>query len=390
MQAIEQASTRASSWRVDMARTYARRKTAASKKKAPKKPSSGYKTQPFCRNLPRTLPALSAAVMSDPLRAAAIIGGSTKWANGTVLHYCFFGVGSRYAVPKVQADAVRAAFAKWKAAGIGLQFEEVDQLSEAEVRIGYSLADGASYSYVGRGVLRIPLNEPTTVYGWSLTTQYGSGTALHEIGHVLGMEHEHQNPFAGIKWHEEAVYAALGGPPNNWDRQTTFHNILEKLDSRQVQGSQWDPASIMEYEFDPGLIDEPQQYDLQGLFPPGTLSAADKTWAAKWYPALPAGLPTLQPMQAVIVELGAGQQVDYMIKPTASRRYQIETKGGMDTLLVLFEDIGGEPRYLAGDDDSGEDRNARLSYKLFKGRSYIARLRLYYPGQSGKVSLVYY
>jgi hypothetical protein len=371
-----------------MARKY-RSKPAASKKKAPKKKAPRYKTQPFCRNLPRTAPALPPAVAGDPRRAAAIVGMRTKWANGTVLHYCFFGGGSPFAVPKVQADAVRAAFAKWKAAGIGLQFQEVDQLSEAEVRIGYSLADGASYSYVGRDVLRIPLTEPTTVYGWSLTTKYGSGTALHEIGHVLGMEHEHQNPFAGIKWHEEAVYAALAAPPNNWDRQTTFHNILEKLDTRLVQGSQWDPDSIMEYEFDPGLIDEPQKYDVEGLVPPGTLSAADKSWAVKWYPALPSALPTLQPMQAAIVELGAGQQVDYMIKPTASRKYQVETKGGMDTLLVLFEDIGGEPRYLAGDDDSGEDRNARLTCKLFKGRSYIARLRLYYPGQSGKVSLMY-
>ena len=51
--------------------------------------------------------------------------------------------------------------------------------------------------------------------------------------------------------------------------------------------------------------------------------------------------------------------------------------------------LGGEPRYLAADDDSGESRNARISYKLFAGRTYIVRLRLYYPGQSGKVSLVY-
>ena len=90
-----------------------------------------------------------------------------------------------------------ARSAKWKAAGIGLEFQEVDQLSEAEVRIGYSTADGSSASSVGREVLSVPLNEPTTVYGWDLTTPYGSGTALHELGHVLGMEHEHQNPFAG-------------------------------------------------------------------------------------------------------------------------------------------------------------------------------------------------
>jgi hypothetical protein len=327
--------------------------------------------------------------MGDPLRAHAIISTRTKWLNGTVLHYCFFGGGSRFAVPNAQANAIRAAFAEWKALGIGLVFQEVNQLSEAEVRIGYSTADGSSASMVGRDVLRVPGNEPTTVYGWDLTTNYGHGTALHELGHVFGMEHEHQNPFAGIKWHEEAVYDSLAQPPNSWPRETTFHNILEKLSTQQVQGSTWDPDSIMEYEFEPGLIDDPEKYDVNGLTPPATLSAADKQWALKWYPPLKAAMPALQPLQSVAVDLAAGQQVDYAIKPTESRGYKMETKGASDTLLALFEDINGEPRFLAGDDDSGEERNASFSQKLFKGRSYILRLRLYYPGQSGKTSIMY-
>src|SRR6476620_4123650 len=287
----------------------ARARRTRKKKAAP----SVRTTKPFCRNPARLPPTLTPHVMADAGRAAAIILTKSKWVNGTVLHYCFFSGGSHYAVPKKQADAIRDAFAKWKATGIGLEFQEVKQLSEAEVRIGYSTADGDSASSVGREVLNVPLNDPTTVYGCDLTTPYGRGTALHELGHVRGMEHEHQNPFAGIKWHEQAVYDALAKPPNGWSHSETFHNILEKLSQQQVQGSTWDPDSIMEYEFEPGLIDEPEKYDVNGLTPPGTLSNADKEWARQWYPPLKATLTKLQPFDAVATDLAAGQQVDFAI-----------------------------------------------------------------------------
>lgn len=344
--------------------------------------------RPFCQNGPRVAPQLSSVVMADPLRARAIISSRSKWVNGTVLHYCFFTSG-HFDVPKTQAEAIRKAFAKWKAVGIGLEFKEVSQLSEAEVRIGYSVQDGSSASQVGRDVLQVSQNEPTTVYGWDLTSQYGSGTALHELGHVLGMEHEHQNPFAGIKWHEDAVYRSLAAPPNRWSRATTFHNILEKLTPQQVQGSTWDPDSIMEYEFEPGLIAEPKPYETAGLVPPGTLSVGDKEWVRKWYPPLQPVLSELMPFQPAVIDLAAGQQMDYVIKPAASRKYTIETKGSSDATLVLFEEMHGAQRFLAGDDDSGEERNAKITHKLFAGRTYTVRLRLVHPGPSGKTALMY-
>lgn len=343
--------------------------------------------KPLCRLLPRPVPQLHPSVAADHRRASAIILMRSKWVSGTVLHYSFFKDG-HFAVPDKQMNAIRNAVDTWKDIGVGLNFQEVDQLSEAEIRIGYSEADGSSASAVGREVLTVPLNEPTTVYGWDLTTQYGRGTALHELGHVLGMEHEHQNPFAGIKWHEQAVYDSLAKPPNQWDRATTYHNILEKLSPQQVQGSAWNPDSIMEYEFEPGLIDEPEQYDLNGLVPPGTLSRADKEWAVKWYPKVAEEAPTLQPFQMVTADLAAGEQINYVFKPAETRKYRIETKGATDTVLVLFENIDGVPRYLSGDDDSGEDRNANIVAHLFRGRSYTIRLRIYYPGLSGKTSLM--
>src|SRR5580704_15458521 len=114
-----------------------------------KKPAAQGQKRSLCENGPRVPLQLSPTVMEDPGRANAIMATQSKWVNGTVLHYCFF-TSDHFAVPKVQADAVREAFAKWKAIGIGLDFQEVSQLSEAEVRIGYSEADGSSASQVGR------------------------------------------------------------------------------------------------------------------------------------------------------------------------------------------------------------------------------------------------
>jgi hypothetical protein len=104
---------------------------------------------------------------------------------------------------------------------------------------------------------------------------------------------------------------------------------------------------------------------------------------------MPAAIATLQPLQPAVLDLAPGQQMDVAIKPTASRKYKIETKGPSDAVLVLFEDVDGKPRYLSGDDDSGEERNAAISYKLLEGRNYIARVRLVHPGPSGKTAVMY-
>jgi hypothetical protein len=332
----------------------------------------------YCDVRPQTVPVLSPELTAGRVRAIRLL--RAKWVNGTVLHYHLLSG------PEPQRQAVRDAFAEWKGLGVGLEFVEVTDPSESEVRVAFDQGDG-SWSYVGRDVLDVSTSEPTMNFGWDLTDDYGHTTALHEIGHTIGLPHEHQNPFAGIVWDEPTVYAYFGGPPNNWSQQQTFHNVLNKLDPAEVEGSEWDPDSVMEYWFPAGLIKEPAEYTA-GLRPAGGLSEVDKEWVRRWFPSLRPTVPTLQPFVSVPLTLGPGEQADFEVRPSASRDYQLGTFGNADTVMVLFEDVDGELRYLEGDDDSGTDRNAHITAKLFQGRRYVVRVRLYWAGDSGQTAVM--
>jgi len=320
----------------------------------------------------------------NPERAETIIVIDRKWVNGTVLHYYFFETTEQ------QKDVVRRAFDTWKDLGIGLRFEEVDSRDEAEIRIGFTRGDG-SWSYVGRDIIDLVPgpDERTMNFGWDLTrTPREIDTAVHEIGHTLGFPHEHQNPNAGIVWDEEAVYAALAKPPNSWNRQKTFFNIIRKIASDTVQGSEWDPNSVMHYPFGSGLIKEPAQYR-SGLVPAGGVSDRDKTWVKTFYPPLSdADYEELKPLESVRLALAAGEQRNFTFRSEATRYYEIRTFGTSDTVMVLFEDLNGELRYLTADDDSGEDRNAYIRVKLMKGRKYVLRIRLYYATRTGETAIM--
>lgn len=318
-------------------------------------------------------------------RARLIRVMSKKWVNGTVLHYYFFE-GSPWGGDEAHKDVVRRAFETWKDLDIGMKFEEVSSRDDAEIRIGF-LRGGGSWSYVGRDVLNEGQNERTMNFGWDLTRAGEIDTAIHEIGHSLGFPHEHQNPNGGLVWDEEAVYQALAGSPNFWPRETTYWNIIRKISPDTVEGSNWDPNSIMHYPFGPGLIKEPPQYR-NGLFPEPGLSTKDITQVKLFYPPLAAVYPELKPFESQQLSIGAGEQKDFAVIPAATRYYDFRTFGESDTVMVLFEEHGGELRYVKGDDDSGTDLNASFRVRLTKGRKYVLRIRLYFNFSTGDTAVM--
>lgn len=249
------------------------------------------------------------------------------WVNGTILHYYFFqrnddGRNGEWAGSSAQKSVVRKAFRFWKDLGMGLEFQEVANREEAEIRIGFD-GEEQSWSYVGRDAIDIAKDpdERTINFGQDITSDDGAALARQAVGFVIG---------------------------------------FTDIDPRN-------PESALD--------------SVHECYPPLTSAIESE----------------LKPYQSRRLRLAPGQQENFRIRPQFTRNYKIQTFGQSDAVLVLFEDIDGltlydeltgELEYLCGDDDSGEDRNACITTRLYRDREYVLRLRLCYSGRTHGTALL--
>ena len=214
-------------------------------------------------------------------RTRAISPIGKLWMNGSTLRVRFLG-GTAAQQAKVKEQAA------WWTAHANLRFD-FNNAPDAEIRIAFDTRNGA-WSYVGTDNRSIPLDQPTMNLGFM-----DGGTTAHEFGHAIGLAHEHQNPAGGMQWNEAAVIRDLSGPPNHWGEAQIRHNVLNKYRADQLNGTSFDPDSIMLYAFPGSWVQSGQ-----GTHANEVLSAMDKAFIASAR-AYPKAAPTIADAQEIVV-----------------------------------------------------------------------------------------
>lgn len=315
------------------------------------------------RVLPRDLMTFQRTVRRNG-RTRAISPRGKTWITGSTLTVRFLG-----GTPAEQAVAREQAGWWTRVANLRFQF---DGPANADIRVSFDPGDGA-WSYVGTDCKGIPLGEATMNLGF-----LDGGTAAHEFGHAIGLAHEHQNPAGGIEWNEEVVIREMAKSPNFWDEATTRHNILRKYSADQVNGTKFDPDSIMLYFF-------PASWTLNGIATKANevLSAMDKAFVAGalMYPGVGEPAPTgtrleVNAARRTRASIGTiGEEDLFTFTAAKDGRYVVDTAGPTDMVMKLFGP--GSPTALIGeDDDSGVGLNARIAADLVAGE-YFVQVRHY-------------
>ena len=155
---------------------------------------------------------------------------------------------------------------------VDLKFKRISDVNKASIRIAFDPNNGA-WSLLGTDHTKEDKSKATMNFGW-----IDAMTIMHEFGHTLGMIHEHQNPRGvPIPWNKDAVYE-WARRTQNWSKETTDTNILNAYDVTTLNGSNFDPESIMLYFFSPELT-----LNHTGTTINPRLSPYDVEWITKLY-----------------------------------------------------------------------------------------------------------
>ena len=225
-------------------------------------------------------------------------------------------------------EAVKTVVAKRIQPLVNLKLKFVDDNPKAaDIRITFKDA-GASWSDVGTDAAKSSSKnckdcggKASMNLGW-----FDVGTYIHEFGHALGMVHEHQNPRGEqIDWNVAKLRAYME-ETQGWDKEQVDTNVINRYSIDQINGSKFDPLSVMLYFF-PAKLTENGKGTRQNF----SLSGIDAEWISKSYPGGP-----MTPQ--AFYQQAYGESLESSVKE--SQQLRGEMKGASKWLYVSLAVVG--------------------------------------------------
>ncbi|MDX0840011.1 hypothetical protein GOD96_29335 [Sinorhizobium medicae] len=261
-----------------------------------------------------------------------IVPSLNRWQPGSTVRVAFNG-GDDALFDKLAAQAL-----EWTKAGranLHLQFKDAsgnylrwtptDMSYVAEIRVAFqSGARGGYWSHVGTNSIdrnlvggnpgEASLNLDS--FDRSLPADWQAVT-LHEFGHALGFQHEHQNPTGGCDFRFEddpgyvptknaqgwfvndsnnrrpGLYTYLGGYANYWPKWKVDNNLRSLPVSSAYLVGTFDRTSIMKYFFDASMFSAEENSPCYTNTENLVLSSQDAEGAAKAYPEAPSAIEAI-------------------------------------------------------------------------------------------------
>ncbi|WLC16288.1 hypothetical protein [Bradyrhizobium diazoefficiens] len=273
---------------------------------APSMPAEGYSPN-------AAEPQVLTAIPGAPPQVESVVNRFKVWRTGTTLPACFLNGGQ-----DLRSFFISTARTWLDRGGLGIDFGAVPTYRNCQgptdrairIAFGYQQSGGGwdkgNWSYVGTDANTAEAG-PTINIGYAANASLNQldprelrRLVLHELGHAVALEHEHQSPLARCQFDWARVipyYQSHYG----WGEQKTKFNLGKLAPTPGIQATQFDPDSIMNYGFPAWMFVqgaevceikenyEPSQTDLNSYAAlyPGRLRAIASAEAPTSAPASP-------------------------------------------------------------------------------------------------------